>query len=72
VDDDGDGIVDCPSVSEETGLQPPVMGLGQFDNCAYNDLDDDENRKIDDAGEFGPEAALNGDVGDDMNNWSRD
>lgn len=63
---------DCPSADEETGLQPPVLGLGRNDNLAYNGLDDDENKKIDDVNEFGPEAILNGDVGDDINNWSRD
>jgi len=50
------------------------------DNRAYNTdppeplpdgkpYDDDENGVPNDSCEFGPEASLNGDVGDDINNW---
>jgi prepilin-type N-terminal cleavage/methylation domain-containing protein len=66
---------DCPSVdmnesSRHYLFQEPVMGLEPGDNLAYNGIDDDKNGKIDDVNEFGPEAILNGDVGDDINNWS--
>ncbi len=50
-----------------------------FDNQAYNtadvagksaEVDDDDDGSANNASEFGPEASLNGDVGDDLNNWS--
>jgi prepilin-type N-terminal cleavage/methylation domain-containing protein len=40
------------------------------DNRAYNGKDDDGNGIIDDAPELGPEAMRNGDIADDVNNWS--
>ena len=69
-DNNDDNQVDCPSADRETGLQDPLAGIGENDNLAYNALDDDGNGKVDDVNEFGPEAILNGDVGDDINNWS--
>jgi hypothetical protein len=39
-------------------------------NLAYDGLDNDGNGMVDDASELGA-AASNGDIGDDINNWSR-
>jgi prepilin-type N-terminal cleavage/methylation domain-containing protein len=69
-DDAGDNYADC---SED-----PQSVLG-VDNRAYNsrqnagvwrEIDDDQNGIANDSGEFGPEAIRNGDLGDDVNNWS--
>lgn len=59
-DDDGDGMKDC-------SRNP--MSRAPKDNRAYNGLDDDGDGVIDDKDELGPEAVLNGEVGDDINNW---
>jgi prepilin-type N-terminal cleavage/methylation domain-containing protein len=62
---------DSPYVDVQT--TNPMSRLQQ-DNRAYNGQDDDRNGFVngfvDDANEFGPEATQNGDVGDDINNWS--
>jgi type II secretory pathway pseudopilin PulG len=42
---------------------------GAAPNLAYDEVDNDGNGKIDDASELGA-AARNGDIGDDVNNWS--
>ena len=64
----GDGMADC---SDDPQAGAP------YDNRAYNtntgdktELDDDQNGIANDSGEFGPEAIRNGDIGDDINNWS--
>lgn len=53
-----------------------VLGV---DNRAYNtrqqagvwyEIDDNQNGIANDSGEFGPEAIRNGDIGDDVNNWT--
>jgi type II secretory pathway pseudopilin PulG len=53
-----------------------VVGV---DNRAYNtkqvagvwrEIDDDQNSIANDSSEFGPEAIRNGDIGDDVNNWT--
>jgi hypothetical protein len=67
IDDDsmsrveGDGVTDCS--------RDPRSRYAA-DNRAYNRRDDDGNGVVDDAPEFGPEASRNGDIGDDINNWS--
>jgi general secretion pathway protein G len=58
----GDGYADVPTTN-------PVS-KNALDNRAYNLDDDDRNGFVDDVNEFGPEAILNGDVGDDINNWT--
>ena len=68
-EDFGDDYADC---SDNPQSQMEV------DNRAYNtelsgvwvEIDDDQNEIANDSGEFGPEAILNGDIGDDINSWS--
>lgn len=66
----GDGKADCSN--EPDSLRP-------YDNRAYNtnsatgeEFNDnvDEDDVANDSSEFGPEAIRNGDIGDDINNWS--
>jgi type II secretory pathway pseudopilin PulG len=65
----GDDYADCSDEPQS------VMAV---DNRAYNsradgemlEYDDDDNGIANDSSEFGPEAIRNGDIGDDVNNWS--
>jgi len=57
-----DGYKDVPNTNPKS--------QNTLSNRAYNGEDDDRNGFVDDANEFGPEAILNGDVGDDINNWT--
>lgn len=66
----GDGRADC---SEEPNSMRP------YDNRAYNtnsstgkerNDNSEEDDVANDSSEFGPEAIRNGDIGDDINNWS--
>lgn len=64
----GDGLTDC---SDDPQSRLP------YDNRAYNanpgdntEIDDDENDIANDSAEFGPEGTRNGDIGDDISNWS--
>jgi len=43
---------------------------GTKPNLAYDGLDNDGNGIVDDSAELGPDASRNGEVGDDINNWS--
>jgi hypothetical protein len=72
-----DGVTACNNderdgdqpVQDPGGEQDPVSDT-VGDNLAYDGEDDDSKPPADDADEFGPEAILNGDIGDDINNWS--
>lgn len=74
-----DGVTACNNGIDDPEDNPDGWGdpstndplsTRQGDNRAYNNKDDDGNGFVDDSLEFGPEASLNGDVGDDINNWS--
>jgi len=74
-----DGLTACNNGIDDPEEHPDGWGdpatdnplsTREGDNRAYNNIDDDRNGFVDDSLEFGPEATLNGDVGDDINNWS--
>jgi prepilin-type N-terminal cleavage/methylation domain-containing protein len=71
VDNNEDDYLETPDNYKDVPSKNP-LSTNRLDNRAYNGKDDDGNGFVDDVNEFGPEAIMNGDVGDDINNWSMD
>ncbi len=77
--DEDDNLIGSDSGDNYTDCSEDPQSVMAADNRAYNsetsegktlERDDDDNDIANDSSEFGPEAIRNGDLGDDVNNWS--
>lgn len=68
--DAGDNYADCSDDPQSTLVVDNRAYNTEGSSGNFNEIDDDGNRIANDSGEFGPEAIRNGDIGDDVNNWS--